>query len=84
MKTKQKKQFTELSDEELKQVTGGASIDCSRPENIEKLMCKDQGKDLGKDLGKDPGVIVDLNPGRSSDLNLRRAIADVIDHTMLQ
>ena len=72
MKTKQKKQFTELSDEELKQVTGGASIDCSRPENIEKLM------------RKDPGVIVDLNPGRSSDLNLRRAIADVIDHTMLQ
>ena len=26
---KEKKQFRELSDEELKQVTGGAGIDCS-------------------------------------------------------
>ena len=26
---KQKKQFRELSDEELEQVTGGAGIDCS-------------------------------------------------------
>ena len=37
---KQKKQFTELSDEELKQVTGGASIDCSLPENKDKFQCR--------------------------------------------
>ena len=36
---KQKKQFIELSDEELKQVTGGASIDCSLPENKDKIQC---------------------------------------------
>ena len=35
----QKKQLTELSDEELKQVTGGASIDCSLPENKDKFQC---------------------------------------------
>ena len=37
---KEKKQFTELSDEELKQVTGGASIDCSLPENKDKFQCR--------------------------------------------
>ena len=39
---KQKKQFTELSDEELKQVTGGASIDCSLPENKDNVRCSDK------------------------------------------
>ena len=37
---KEKKQFTELSDEELKQVTGGASIDCSLPENKDNERCR--------------------------------------------
>ena len=44
---KEKKQLTELSDEELKQVTGGASIDCSLPENKDKFQCSDKFKDLG-------------------------------------
>ena len=43
---KQKKQFRELSDEDLKQVTGGASIDCSLPENKDKFKCSDKFKDL--------------------------------------
>ena len=36
------KKFRELSDEELKQVTGGASIDCSLPENKDKFQCRDK------------------------------------------
>ena len=44
---KEKKQFTELSDEELKQVTGGASIDCSLPENKYKIQCSDKVEGLG-------------------------------------
>ena len=43
---KQNKQFTELSDEDLKQVTGGAGIDCSLPENKDKFQCSDKFKDL--------------------------------------
>ena len=46
MKKTEKKQFTELSDEELKQVTGGAGIDCSLPENKDKFQCSDKFKDL--------------------------------------
>ena len=46
----QKKQFTELSDEDLKQVTGGASIDCSLPENKDNVRCSDKLR----------GVVVDL------------------------
>ena len=38
------KKFRELSDEELKQVTGGASIDCSLPENKDKFQCSDKFK----------------------------------------
>ena len=34
MKTKQKKQFTELSDEDLKQVTGGGFLQLIDPDNI--------------------------------------------------
>ena len=41
---KEKKQFRELSDEDLKQVTGGASIDCSLPENKDKFQCSDKFK----------------------------------------
>ena len=44
---KEKKQFRELSDEELKQVTGGAGIDCSLPENKDKFQCSDKLKGLG-------------------------------------
>ena len=36
---KEKKQLRELSEEELKEVTGGSSIDCSRPENKDKFQC---------------------------------------------
>ena len=44
MKTKnskdsEDKQLTELSEEELKQVTGGAGIDCSLPENMDLSVC---------------------------------------------
>ena len=39
MKTKQKKQFTELSDEDLKLVTGGDTIsECENATNVE--LCK--------------------------------------------
>ena len=48
--TKENKQFTELSDEELKQVTGGASIDCSLPENKDKFQCRDKLRGLGGNL----------------------------------
>lgn len=34
MKTKQKKQFTELSDEDLKMVTGGGYVNLINPDNI--------------------------------------------------
>ena len=44
--TKEKKQFTELSDEELKQVTGGASIDCSLPENKDNVKCSNKVEGL--------------------------------------
>ena len=47
---KEKKQFRELSDEDLKQVTGGASIDCSLPENKDNVRCSDKLR----------GVVVDL------------------------
>ena len=40
------KKFRELSDEELKQVTGGASIDCSLPENKDNVKCSDKLKGL--------------------------------------
>lgn len=49
---KQTKQLPELSDEELKQATGGASFDCSLPENKDKFQCRD------KLMGLD--VIVDV------------------------
>ena len=35
----QNKQLTELSDEELKQVTGGASVDCNLSENATLPQC---------------------------------------------
>ena len=57
--TKENKQFTELSDEELKQVTGGASIDCSLPENKDKFQCSDKLKGLGVTF---PGVNMSPNP----------------------
>ena len=41
-KDNKNKQFTELSDEDLKQVTGGAGIDCSLPENKDKFQCSDK------------------------------------------
>ena len=44
--SKEKKQLTELSDEELKQVTGGASIDCSLPENKDNVSCSDKLRGL--------------------------------------
>ena len=43
---KQNKQFRELSDEELKQVTGGAGIDCSLPENKDKFQCSNKVEGL--------------------------------------
>ena len=43
---KEKKQLRELSEEELKEVTGGSSIDCSLPENKDKFKCSDKFKDL--------------------------------------
>ena len=43
---KEKKQFRELSDEELKQVTGGASIDCSLPENKDNVKCSNKVEGL--------------------------------------
>ena len=39
---KEKKQLRELSEEELKEVTGGSSIDCSLPENKDKFQCSDK------------------------------------------
>ena len=44
---KEKKQFRQLSDDELKQVTGGAGIDCSLPENKDEFQCSDKLKGLG-------------------------------------
>ena len=44
---KEKKQFRQLSDEDLKQVTGGAGIDCSLPENKDNVRCSDKLKGLG-------------------------------------
>ena len=38
----EKKQLRELSEEELKEVTGGSSIDCSQPENRVLPICKDR------------------------------------------
>ena len=43
---KEKKQLRELSEEELKEVTGGSSFDCSLPENKDKFQCSDKFKDL--------------------------------------
>ena len=43
---KENKQFTVLSDEELEKVTGGASIDCSLPENKDNVKCSDKLKGL--------------------------------------
>ena len=43
-KDNKNKQFTELSDEDLKQVTGGAGIDCSLPENKDNIICNAQSK----------------------------------------
>ena len=56
--TKEKKQFTELSDEDLKQVTGGAGIDCSLPENKDKFQCR--VKLMGQDATWD--LSMSLNP----------------------
>ena len=42
----QKKQFRELSDEELSKVTGGAGIDCSLPENKDNVRCSDKLRGL--------------------------------------
>ena len=47
---KEKKQLRELSEEELKEVTGGSSIDCSLPENKDNVRCSDKLR----------GVVVDL------------------------
>ena len=47
-KDNKNKQFTELSDEELKQVTGGASIDCSLPENKDNVKCSVKLMGLGE------------------------------------
>ena len=44
---KEKKQLRELSEEELKEVTGGSSIDCSLPENKDNVRCSDKLKGLG-------------------------------------
>ena len=41
---KEKKQLRELSEEELKEVTGGSSIDCSLPENKDKFQCRVKSK----------------------------------------
>ena len=49
---KEKKQFRKLTDEELKQVTGGASIDCSLPENKDKFQCRDKFKVQGATWGQ--------------------------------
>ena len=43
---KEKKQFRQLSDDELKQVTGGAGIDCSLPENKDEFQCSDKLRGL--------------------------------------
>ena len=57
---KEKKQFTELSDEELKQVTGGASIDCSLPENKDNIICNAKFKRPTVTFqGETLGVVVD-------------------------
>ena len=46
---KEKKQFTELSDEELKQVTGGTNeIDWNRLENINSQECSNSHHRLAK------------------------------------
>ena len=50
------KKFRQLSDEELKQVTGGASIDCSLPENKDNVRCSDKLKGIALSFG-DAGVI---------------------------
>ena len=51
--TKEKKQLRELSEEELKEVTGGSSFDCSQPENRVLPICKDRGVTLqGETWGK--------------------------------
>ena len=39
MKTEENKQKRELSDEELKQVTGGINVDCNLPENATHIKC---------------------------------------------
>ena len=43
---KEKKQLRELSEEELKEVTGGSSIDCSLPENKDNVKCSDKLRGL--------------------------------------
>ena len=50
---KEKKQFRQLSDEELEKVTGGAGIDCSLPENKDKFQCRDKFKVQGATWGQD-------------------------------
>ena len=59
MKTEENKQKRELSDEELKQVTGGASIDCSLPENKDKIQCRDKFRGLDVTF---QGVSMSPNP----------------------
>lgn len=55
---KQSKQFTELSDEELKNVTGGAGQDCKDLSPQELETCKDgkRGNIMGGDVQLDEDV----------------------------
>ena len=72
----QKKQLTELSDEELKQVTGGASIDCSLPENKDKFQCSDKFKGLDVVF---QGVNMNPNPVDFKVITASRGWDDVIE-----
>ena len=74
--TKENKQFTELSDEELKQVTGGASIDCSLPENKDKFQCR--VKLMGLDVTFQ-GVNMSPNPVDFQVITASRGWVDEIE-----
>ena len=50
---KEIKQLRELSEEELKEVTGESSIDWSQPENRVLPICKDRGVNLREILFDD-------------------------------
>ena len=49
---KEKKRLRELSEEELKEVTGGSSFDCSLPENKDKFQCSDKLRGLDGNWGE--------------------------------